>query len=139
MIRVQCIFAWLFLAGAAFGQQGDQRDFVGTGDLPKEVRAVLASIKPGMSRAAVERLCHEDGGLGTPFFEERYVVSGYEVGHNVLKIDLQFRPVGAPDDVYEDHRRFFAWCAQPPQKSRPSATDVVVSASRPYLEFPAYD
>ena len=80
-----------------------------------------------------------DGGLQGISYSERYIVPGYHDGRNVVMVDIQFKPVGVPEDVYKDPQRFKDWCTVHLKPSRESGTDIVVSVSPPYLDSMSYD
>lgn len=83
----------------------------------------MQSIKPGMTRAELLRLFHTEGGLSNGL---RRTFVSRECPY--FKVDVEFKAVGRPDrdaegrvTVEEDPR------------------DVIVSVSRPYLEYAAAD
>jgi len=135
LLRIIAILACLSVSTAAYCQD----KILDVGALPNQTKTVLASLKAGVTRADVERECKMDGGISVPFYSERYIVPGYPEYKKSVMVDIQFKPVGVPDDVYKDPQRFRDWWTAHLKFPPWSGNDVVVSVSPPYLQFESGD
>jgi hypothetical protein len=134
LLRILSISACLSVSTTAYCQikAANTRLF------PSQTKLVIASLKPGITRADVERECSMDAGLQSPFVSERYIIPGYHDGLIAVMIDIRFKPVGIPDEIYKDPNRFRDWIIHLKQPWL-SATDIVLSVSPPYLQSKSYD
>jgi hypothetical protein len=111
---VGAVLLLVFMAGAQAGQ-GEK------GDSCRSVidRAMndVSHLKPGLTRADVERMFYPDGGIQSFHGPTRYI---YRPCHSI-KIDVEFAPARADEGL------------------QGSAEDGVKSVSKPYLENPFFD
>jgi len=92
----------------------------------------LNEIKIGMTRASVEAILSIDGGLGSPFIGERFIVpSTHDKAGRVMKVNLDFKPAGITNGAYSEMP---GW-----KRPRPTKDDVLMKISEPYWELPFCD
>lgn len=106
--------------------------YVSVPSLPDKCSSFVARVKPGITRAEVEKLLTLDGGRFIPFLYERYVIPNSACGDNgeAIKVNLAFKPAGMSDAAY-------LLGSSPPPK--PNSKDTVVRVSPRYLERPNWD
>jgi hypothetical protein len=74
------------------------------------------SVKIGMTRADVEKLFHQDGGIMGIFKDERYVLKDCNCqGHKSIKVNVSFKPFGTSD--------------------KENSKDVITKISEPYCDY----
>jgi hypothetical protein len=88
-----------------------------------EVLTRIQTIKPGMTRKALLTVFTTEGGLSTDL--KRTFVSQ---GCPYFKVDVEFKSVGRPDRDANGRATFIE-----------GEEDLILSVSRPYLEFGIYD
>lgn len=104
--------------------------------LTKAARDRIAWVRPGLTRAKIEKYFEEDGGLSTEMVQS-YCLKG-PVGHaKVVKLELTFQPAGMPDKVFADQAQASEWVRN--HKTEHHGTDILRGISKPYLEAPIID
>jgi len=96
-------------------------------------------LHAGMTRGELEKVCHGDGGIFSPFQGQRYVLRDQPADGpegKVLKVRVRFRPADMSNEVFQDAKKYREWMTEQ-RKSYGSASDIVVHISEPYWE-PAY-
>ncbi len=99
----------------------------------------LESVRIGMTRKELEKLCYIDGAISS-LTAERYVIKKLPPGGPegiVLKINVSLKPAELSEEIYQDPEKFRKWRIE--HGWRPSERDVVMSISRPYREPPYCD
>jgi hypothetical protein len=102
----------------------------------------VKSIQVGMTRREVRALCHEDGGISSPFREERYILNDPPAQGpegKVLKVKVAFKPADVSEEVYRDPNKFRKWLLEERRPGYDSPDDIVVSVSPSYWEGPYSD
>jgi hypothetical protein len=108
--------------------------------------AKTSSIHVGMTRADIESLMVHDGGLSGMFKEERLYFTGPVSGgpfdirqadQEVCMLNIDFRPYGIPDAIYNDANKFAQWGRA--NGLHPNPKDIVVKISVPFIDSPHVD
>ncbi len=88
-------------------------------EVPQKCAMIARDIKPGMTRAELSRLAYADGGIASPFHQERYVLGDCADGSRVVKLNIAFKPAGT--------------------SSIAGPKDAILRVSPPYVEPLNYD
>ena len=126
------------LSGNAFKRliHGGCDEEVELASLAKPVRDRIASLRPGMTRAQVEKHFAQDGGLSTAEHQQ-YFVSRTIIGEKVVMVELSFQPAGIPDAVYADAKLATKWWSTHKWEGN-TDRDILRGISKPFLSRVAY-
>jgi hypothetical protein len=100
-----------------------------------------AQIKPGMTRDEVFNLMQPDGGLSGAYRGERLYFPELKFGEEPGKgygkqkfcmVNVDFRPHGLGDEVFNDPDRFASWLKDNGVKYKDG--DIVVRVSAPFMD-----
>ena len=145
-MRSIALFLAMILLSASFALSGDafnrlihsnSDEEVELTSLAKPVRDRIASLRPGMTRAQVEKHFEQDGGLSTAE-HQRYYVSRTLIGEKVVMVELSFQPAGIPDAVYADPKLATEWWSTHKWDGT-TDRDVLRGISKPFLSRVAWD
>jgi hypothetical protein len=95
--------------------------------LPAKDREALALLKPGLTRAELDKKFPVDGGLQSEVVERRYLDSRDADGR-VIKFEVMLLPPGLTAEIYSDPARRAEWL----RTHRNRSEDVVVAVGKPY-------
>ena len=127
------------LSGNAFKRliHSNSDEEVELASLAKPVSDRVALLRPGMTRAQVEKHFEQDGGLSTAE-NQRYHVSRTFIGEKVVMVELSFQPAGIPDAVYADPKLTIEWWSTHKWEGS-SDRDILRGISKPFLSRVALD
>ena len=104
---------------------------------------LLATIKPGMTRAQLDKHIRMDGGV-MPRIVERHYIDDKLADGKVIKFEIVFRPAEMDEATFADSKKQASWFqtrdwSHQNWQMQFQPKDVVVAIGNPYLEVPITD
>ena len=95
--------------------------------LPTKARLALDRLKPGLTRAAIERRWSETGGL----LPCQFLLLEKDGGPKFVAVRIEWRPAAMPERTFTDRKLREEWIRR--HTPLPRSDDVAMRISRPYL------
>jgi hypothetical protein len=108
-----------------------------TNTISASAQKLLGTLKPGMTRAQLEKHFRMDGGCFSTMVP-RYYLDDKATNRTVIMFEVAFRPAKMDEATFADPRKRSDWfTAHSPYWGQPD--DIVVAVGTPYISRVSYD